>query len=121
MPSLNQVQLIGNVGKDPEIRRTQDGRVIANLSVATTETWRDKTSGERKEQTEWHRVVVLNDNLAGIVEKFLTKGALIYVQGRLQTRKWEKDGVERYTTEIVLQGLNATLTMLDKKSDKPDT
>jgi single-strand DNA-binding protein len=120
MASLNKVCLIGNVGKDPDVRRTADGRPIANFSLATTESWRDKVSGERKELTEWHRVVVLNDAIAAIVEKYVKKGATLYLEGRLQTRKWEKEGVERYSTEVVLQGFNATLNMLDRKADAPD-
>ncbi len=120
MASLNKVCLIGNVGKDPDVRRTADGRPVANFSLATTESWRDKTSGERKELTEWHRIVVLNDAIAAIVETYVKKGATLYLEGRLQTRKWEKDGVERYSTEVVLQGFHATLTMLDRKADAPD-
>jgi single-strand DNA-binding protein len=114
--SVNKVILVGNLGKDPEIRRTQDGRPIANLRVATTESWRDKTSGERREKTEWHRVVIFNENLARIAEQYLKKGAKVYLEGSLQTRKWEdQQGQERYTTEVVLQGFNAQLTMLDAK------
>jgi single-strand DNA-binding protein len=113
--SVNKVIIIGNVGKDPEIRRTQDGKAIANLSVATSETWRDKNSGERKEKTEWHRVVIFNEALCKVVEQYLKKGAKVYVEGALQTRKWtDQSGVEKYSTEIVLQGFNSTLTMLDK-------
>jgi len=112
--SVNKVILVGNLGKDPEIRRTQDGRPIANLSVATSETWRDKTTGERKEKTEWHRVVIFNEGLAKIAEQYLKKGAKVYVEGALQTRKWtDQSGVEKYSTEVVLQGFNSTLTMLD--------
>jgi len=112
--SVNKVILVGNLGKDPEIRRTQDGRPIANLSVATSETWRDKATGERKEKTEWHRVVVFNEGLCKVVEQYLKKGAKIYVEGALQTRKWtDQSGVEKYSTEVVLQGFNSTLTMLD--------
>ena len=112
--SVNKVILVGNLGKDPEIRRTQDGRPIANLSVATSESWRDKTTGERKEKTEWHRVVVFNEGLCKVIEQYLKKGAKVYIEGQLQTRKWtDKDGVEKYSTEIVLQGFNSTLTMLD--------
>ena len=107
------VQLIGNLGKDPEIRRTQAGKPIANLSIATSESWRDKQTGERKEKTEWHRVVIFNEGLAGIAEQYLKKGAKVYVQGQLQTRKWtDQSGVERYSTEVVLQGFGATMTML---------
>ena len=112
--SVNKVILIGNLGKDPEIRRTQDGRPIATLNIATSETWRDKTSGERKEKTEWHRVVVFNEGLCKVVEQYVKKGAKLYIEGALQTRKWQdKDGVEKYSTEVVLQGFNSVLTMLD--------
>jgi len=112
--SVNKVILVGNLGKDPEIRRTQDGRPIANLSVATSETWRDKATGERKEKTEWHRVVIFNEGLAKIAEQYLKKGAKVYVEGALQTRKWtDQSGAEKYSTEVVLQGFNSVLTMLD--------
>jgi len=112
--SVNKVILVGNLGKDPEIRRTQDGRPIANLSIATSDTWRDKNTGERKEKTEWHRVVIFSEPLCKIVEQYLKKGAKVYIEGALQTRKWtDQSGVEKYTTEVVLQGFNSTLTMLD--------
>jgi single-strand DNA-binding protein len=112
--SVNKVILVGNLGKDPEIRRTQDGRPIANLSIATSETWRDKATGERKEKTEWHRVVIFSEPLCKIVEQYLKKGAKVYIEGALQTRKYtDQSGVEKYSTEIVLQGFNSTLTMLD--------
>ena len=112
--SVNKVILVGNLGKDPEIRRTQDGRPIANLSVATSETWRDKATGERKEKTEWHRVVIFNEGLCKVAEQYLKKGAKVYIEGALQTRKWtDQSGVEKYSTEVVLQGFNSTLTMLD--------
>jgi single-strand DNA-binding protein len=112
--SVNKVILVGNLGKDPEIRRTQDGRPIANLSVATSESWRDKNTGERKEKTEWHRVVIFSEGLCKIAEQYLKKGSKVYLEGALQTRKWQdKDGVEKYSTEVVLQGFNSTLTMLD--------
>jgi single-strand DNA-binding protein len=112
--SVNKVILVGNLGKDPEIRRTQDGRPIANLSVATSDTWRDKATGERKEKTEWHRVVIFSEGLAKIAEQYLKKGAKVYVEGQLQTRKWtDQQGAEKYSTEVVLQGFNAVLTMLD--------
>ncbi len=112
--SVNKVILIGNLGADPEIRRTQDGRPIANLRVATSESWRDKNSGERKEKTEWHRVVIFNEGLCKIVEQYLKKGSKVYLEGALQTRKWtDKDGHEKYSTEVVLQGFNSSLTMLD--------
>lgn len=113
--SVNKVILIGNLGRDPEIRRTQDGRPIANLRVATTENWRDKASGERREKTEWHSVVIFNEGLCRVAEQYLKKGAKVYIEGQLQTRKWEKDGIERYSTEVVLQGFNSTLTMLDAR------
>ena len=112
--SVNKVILVGNLGKDPEIRRTQDGRPIANLSIATSETWRDKATGERKEKTEWHRVVIFNEGLCKIAEQYLKKGAKVYIEGALQTRKWtDQAGVEKYSTEVVLQGFNSSLTMLD--------
>ena len=115
--SVNKVILVGNLGKDPEIRRTQDGRPIANLSVATSESWRDKATGERKEKTEWHRVVIFNEGLCKIAEQYLKKGAKVYIEGQLQTRKWtDQAGVEKYSTEVVLQGFNSTLTMLDGRS-----
>lgn len=115
--SVNKVILVGNLGKDPEIRRTQDGKPIANLSIATSESWRDKTSGERKEKTEWHRVVIFNEPLCKVAEQYLKKGAKVYIEGQLQTRKWtDKDGVEKYSTEIVLQGFNGSLTMLDSRT-----
>ena len=115
--SVNKVILVGNLGKDPEIRRTQDGRPIANLSIATSETWRDKGTGERKEKTEWHRVVIFSEPLCKIVEQYLKKGAKVYIEGALQTRKWtDQSGVEKYSTEVVLQGFNSTLTMLEGRS-----
>jgi single-strand DNA-binding protein len=114
--SVNKVILIGNLGADPEIRRTQDGRPIANLRVATSESWRDKATGERKERTEWHRVVIFNEGLCRIVEQYLKKGSKVYLEGQLQTRKWQdKDGQDRYSTEVVLQGFNSQLTMLDTR------
>src|ERR1700748_1820213 len=113
--SVNKVILVGNVDKEPEIRRTQDGRPIANLSIATSENWRDKATGERKEKTEWHRVVIFG-SLADIAEKYLKKGSKVYVSGSLQTRKWQdQSGQEKYTTEVVLQGFGGELTMLDGK------
>ena len=112
--SVNKVILIGNLGADPEVRHTQDGRPIVNLRLATTESWRDKSSGERREKTEWHRVVIFSEGLARVAEQYLRKGAKVYIEGALQTRKWEdQSGQERYTTEVVLQGFNSTLTMLD--------
>jgi single-strand DNA-binding protein len=115
--SVNKVILIGNLGKDPEIRRTQDGRPIANLSIATTESWRDKASGERKDKTEWHRVVIFNENLCKVAEQYLKKGSKVYIEGSLQTRKWQdQSGVEKFSTEIVLQNYGGTLTMLEGRS-----
>ena len=112
--SVNKVILVGNLGKDPEIRRTQDGRPIANLSVATSESWRDKATGERKEKTEWHRVVIFSEPLCKVVEQYLKKGAKVYIEGALQTRKWtDNAGVEKYSTEVVLQRFRGELTMLD--------
>jgi single-strand DNA-binding protein len=116
--SVNKVILVGNVGADPEIRRTQDGRPIANLRIATSETWRDRNSGERKEKTEWHTVVVFNEGLCKVVEQYVKKGAKLYIEGALQTRKWQdQTGNDRYSTEIVLQGFNSTLTMLDGRGE----
>jgi single-strand DNA-binding protein len=115
--SVNKVILVGNLGKDPEIRSTQDGSKIVNLTLATSETWNDRASGERKEKTEWHRVVIFNDRVADVAERFLKKGAKIYVEGSLQTRKWtDQGGQERYTTEVVIGRFNGTLTMLDTRS-----
>src|SRR3954469_11440489 len=112
--SVNKVILIGNMGKDPEVRTTQDGNKIVNLTLATSETWNDRASGERKERTEWHRVVIFNDRTADVAERFLKKGAKIYVEGSLQTRKWtDQGGQERYTTEVVIGRFNGQLTMLD--------
>lgn len=123
--SVNKVILIGNLGKDPEIRTMSNGSKVANLSLATSESWRDKSTGERKEKSEWHRVVIFG-SLADIAEKYLTKGSKVYVCGSLQTRKWsDKDGVEKYSTEVVLQGFGGELTMLDgngggkRDSDEP--
>ncbi len=116
--SVNKVILIGNVGADPEIRRTQDGRPIANLRIATSETWRDRNSGERKEKTEWHTVVVFNEGLCKVIEQYVKKGAKLYIEGALQTRKWQdQQGQDRYSTEVVLQGFGSTLTMLDGRGD----
>ena len=112
--SVNKVILVGNLGRDPEIRFTQSGQKIANMSIATSETWRDKQSGERREKTEWHRVVVFDERLADIVEKYIKKGSKVYLEGALQTRKWTgNDGIEKYTTEVVLQRFSGVLTMLD--------
>jgi single-strand DNA-binding protein len=115
--SVNKVILVGNLGKDPEVRRMQNGNPVVNLSVATSDTWRDKATGERKEKTEWHRVVIFSEGLAKVAEQYLKKGSKVYIEGALQTRKWtDKDGVEKYSTEVVLQGFNSTLTMLDGRS-----
>jgi single-strand DNA-binding protein len=112
--SVNKVILVGNLGKDPEVRRMTSGEPVVNLSLATSESWRDKASGERKEKTEWHRVVIFNKNLAEVAEKYLRKGSKVYVEGQLQTRKWtDKDGAEKYSTEVVLQNFRGELTMLD--------
>jgi single-strand DNA-binding protein len=116
--SINKVILIGNLGRDPEVRLSQDGKKIVNFSIATSESWKDKTSGERREKTEWHRIVIFSDGLAGIAERFLKKGSKVYLEGTLQTRKWTgNDGIEKYTTEVVLQGFNSTLTMLDGRGE----
>jgi single-strand DNA-binding protein len=115
--SVNKVILIGNLGKDPEVRRLNNGDPVVNLSVATSENWRDKQTGERKEKTEWHRVVIFNENIAKVAEQYLKKGAKVYIEGQLQTRKYEQGGVEKYTTEVVLQRYRGELTMLDGKGD----
>ncbi|GER07052.1 single-stranded DNA-binding protein [Iodidimonas muriae] len=114
--SLNKVMLIGNLGRDPEVRTLNDGSPVVNLAIATSETWRDKSSGERRERTEWHRVVIFNENLAKVAQNYLRKGSKVYIEGQLQTRKWQdRDGVEKYTTEIVLQRFRGELTMLDSR------
>lgn len=116
--SVNKVILVGNLGADPEIRRTQDGRPIANLRIATSESWRDRNSGERKEKTEWHTVVIFNEGLCKVAEQYLKKGSTVYIEGQLQTRKWQdQTGNDRYSTEVVLQGFNSTLTMLGGRGD----
>ena len=116
--SVNKVILIGNLGADPEVRRTNDGRPLVNLRVATSESWRDKTSGERREKTEWHRVVIFNEGLCRIAEQYLRKGSKVYLEGQLQTRKWQDQaGQDRYSTEVVLQGFNSQLTMLDGRGE----
>lgn len=116
MASLNKVQLIGNLGADPEIRSFQNGGKVANLRIATSESWKDKATGEKKEKTEWHTVAIFNEGLVGVVERFLKKGSKVYLEGQLQTRKWaDKDGNDRYSTEVVLQGFGGTLVMLDGK------
>lgn len=115
--SVNKVILIGNLGQDPEIRRTQDGKAIANFSVATSESWKDRNTGERREKTEWHRVVCFNDGLTKVIEQYVKKGSKVYIEGQLQTRKWQdQNGNDKYTTEVVLQGFNSNLTMLDSRS-----
>ncbi len=116
--SVNKVILIGNLGKDPQVRRMTSGDAVVSFSVATTESWRDKASGERKDKTEWHNVVIFNENLAKIAEQYLKKGSKVYVEGQLQTRKWaDKDGAEKYTTEIVLQRYRGELTLMDSRGD----
>ena len=116
--SVNKVILIGNLGKDPEVRRLNSGEPVVNLSVATSENWRDKQSGERKEKTEWHRVVIFNENIAKVAEQYLKKGAKVYIEGQLQTRKWtDQAGAEKYSTEVVLQKYRGELTMLDGKGE----
>ena len=117
--SVNKVILVGNLGRDPEVRRTQANDAIVNLSVATSESWRDKQTGERREKTEWHRVVIFNENLAKVAENYLRKGAKIYLEGQLQTRKYnDKDGVEKYSTEVVLGRFRGDLVMLDSRGDR---
>jgi single-strand DNA-binding protein len=114
--SVNKVILVGNLGKDPEIRTTQSGTEIASFSIATSESWKDKSTGERKEKTEWHNIVVFNERLVTVVKNYVKKGSKLYIEGALQTRKWtDKEGHDRYTTEVVLQNFNGTLTMLDSK------
>jgi single-strand DNA-binding protein len=116
--SVNKVILVGNLGADPDVRTTQDGRPIVNLSVATSESWRDRNTGERREKTEWHRVVIFSEGLAKVAEQYLRKGSKVYLEGQLQTRKWQdQGGQDRYTTEIVLQGFNSNLTMLDGRNE----
>lgn len=115
--TVNKVIIIGNLGKDPEIRTTQDGREIANLTIATSEHWTDRASGERREKTEWHKVVIFNPNLVQLTKKYIHKGSKVFVEGQLQTRKWQDNsGADRYTTEVVIQGYNGSLTFLDKPS-----
>lgn len=115
--SVNKVILVGNLGRDPEIRTTQDGKEIANLTLATSESWRDRNTGERREKTEWHRVVVFNDGLISIIKNYLHKGSKVYIEGSLQTRKWtDQSGVDKYSTEVVLQGFGSALTMLDNRN-----
>ena len=117
--SVNKVILVGNLGRDPEVRSTQDGAKIVQLSMATSESWKDKATGERRERTEWHRVVIFNERLADVAEQYLHKGSKLYVEGQLQTRKWQdKEGLDRYTTEIVLGRFRGELTMLDSRSSE---
>ena len=116
--SVNKVILIGNLGADPDIKRTQDGRTIANLSIATSDSWKDKSTGERREKTEWHRVVVFNEGLCRVIENYVKKGSKVYIEGQLQTRKWQdNEGKDRWSTEVVLQNYNGVLTMLDGRND----
>ena len=116
--SVNKVILVGNLGRDPEARQMQDGNPVVNLSLATSESWRDKNSGERREKTEWHRVVIFNDKLADVAQKYLRKGSKIYIEGQLQTRKWtDQSGVEKYSTEVVLQRFRGELQMLDRAGE----
>jgi single-strand DNA-binding protein len=116
--SVNKVILVGNLGRDPEIKQMPSGGQIANLSIATSETWRDKNSGERKEKTEWHRVVVFNEGLVRVIEQYVKKGSKLYIEGQLETRKWQdKDGNDKYSTEVVLRNFNSVLTMLDNKGE----
>lgn len=115
--SVNKVILVGNLGRDPEVRHTNDGKPIVNLSVATSETWRDRNSGERRERTEWHRVVIFNERLGEVAQKYLQKGSKVYLEGQLRTRKWtDQQGVEKYSTEVVLENFRGELTMLDSRS-----
>lgn len=116
--SINKVILVGNLGNDPEIRATQDGREIANFSIATSDSWKDKATGERREKTEWHRIAIFQPGLVEVVKKYVKKGSKLYIEGSLQTRKWvDNNGLDRYSTEIVIQGFNGNLTMLDGNSN----
>jgi single-strand DNA-binding protein len=120
--SVNKVMLIGNVGAEPQIRSTQDGKEIASFTIATSESWKDRATGEKKEKTEWHRIVVFAEGLVGVIKNYVKKGSKIYIEGTLQTRKWvDNAGVEKYTTEVVLQGYNGTLTLLDSKTGGTDS
>jgi len=118
--SLNKVQLIGRLGADPDIKQMVNGKSVARLSIATSQSWKDKSSGERKEKTEWHRIVIFNEGLVNVVQQYLKKGANIYVEGQLSTRKWkdEASGQDKYSTEVVLQGYSSSLTMLDNRNSK---
>ena len=116
--SVNKVILVGNLGRDPEVRNTQNGDPIVNLSLATSESWKDRTTGERRERTEWHRVVIFNENLGRIAQQYLRKGSKVYIEGQLQTRKWQdQSGQDKYSTEVVLQRFRGELTMLDSRAD----
>ena len=121
--SLNKVLLIGRLGADPEIKQMVNGKNVARLSLATSQSWKDKNTGERKEKTEWHRIVIFNEGLINVIQQYLKKGANVYVEGQLSTRKWKDDstGQDKYSTEIVLQGYNSSLTMLDGKNKNSDT
>ncbi len=125
--SINKVILVGNVGQDPEVRSTQDGREVANFSLATSESWKDKSTGEKRDKTEWHRIVIFSQGLVGIVKNYVKKGSKLYIEGSLQTRKWtDNQGIEKFTTEIILQNFNSTLQILDSKdrqsfSDAPQS
>ena len=115
--SLNKVLLIGRLGADPDIKQMVNGKSVARLSLATSQSWKDKNTGEKKEKTEWHRIVVFNEGLVNIIQQYVKKGSNVFIEGQLQTRKWEdKDGIEKYTTEVVLQGFNSTFKMLDSKN-----
>jgi single-strand DNA-binding protein len=116
--SVNKVILIGNLGRDPEIRTMTSGAKVANLSIATSESWKDKATGERKEKTEWHRVVIFNEHIIKVAENYLNKGSKVYLEGQVETRSWEQEGVTKYTTEIVLRPFSGELTMLDSKGDQ---
>lgn len=121
MSSVNKVILVGNLGNDPEVRNLPSGGKVVNLSVATSESWKDKNTGERKEKSEWHRVVIFSDGLAKVAEQYLKKGSKVYLEGQLQTRKWkDQSGVEKYSTEIVLQGFNASMVLLDSHGKTPE-
>ena len=118
--SLNKVQLIGRLGADPEVKQMVNGKNVARLSIATSQSWKDKSTGERKEKTEWHRIVIFNEGLVSVVQQYLKKGANVYIEGQLSTRKWkdESTGQDKYSTEILLQGYNSSLTMLDSRNSK---
>src|SRR5215831_6408137 len=119
---LNKATLIGNLGKDPEVRRMQDGKPVVTLSVATSETWKDKQTGDKREKTEWHRVVIFNEGLAGVAEKYLRKGSKVYLEGKIKTKKWtDKDGHDRYTTEILLKQFDAKLFLLTPKGEQSES